>query len=101
MIRAIILMPLMPDADVRGVITALAGDLATVPWARAWQPASPRAFGGWRQALGPQPLEGLQAVVLRASHGQHGVRDWRAVCRARGAVVSPAAPRPPPARPPP
>jgi transposase IS4-like protein/DDE family transposase len=79
MIRAMILMTLMPDADVREVITALAGDLAMVPWGRAWQPASPRAFGDWRQALGPQPLEELQAVVLRASHGEHEARDWRAV----------------------
>ncbi len=88
MIRAIILMTLMPDADVREVITALAGDLAMVPWARAWQPASPRAFGDWRQALGPQPLEELQAVVLRASHGEHEVRDWRAVIIGRLKVSS-------------
>ena len=63
-IRAIVLMTLVPDADVREVIIALAGDLAMVPWARAWQPASARAFGDWRRALGPQPLEELQAVVL-------------------------------------
>ncbi len=106
MIRAIILMTLMPDADVREVITALAGDLAMVPWARAWQPASPRAFGDWRQALGPQPLEELQAVVLRASHGEHEVRDWRAVrcplrtgrscgCRTRRRTGPRSAPRAP------
>ena len=65
--RQLILMTLMPDADVREVITALAGDLAMVPWARAWPPGgTPRAFGDWRQALGPHPLEELQAVVLRA-----------------------------------
>ena len=68
-IRAVVLMTLMPDADAREVIAALAGDLAMVPWARAWQPASPRAFGDWRKALGPQPLEELQAVVLRARTG--------------------------------
>ena len=33
-IRAIILMTLLPDADVREVIIALAGDLAMVPWAQ-------------------------------------------------------------------
>ncbi len=87
-IRAIVLMTLMPDADVREVTAALAGDLAMVPWARAWQPASPRAFGDWRQALGPQPLEELQAVVLRASHGEHEVRDWRAVIIGRLKVSS-------------
>jgi hypothetical protein len=50
-----------------------------VPWARAWVPASARACGDWRNALGPEPLEELQAVVLRASHREHEDRDWRAV----------------------
>jgi hypothetical protein len=43
MIRVIVLMTLMPDAGVREVIIALAGDLALVPWARAWVPASARS----------------------------------------------------------
>ncbi len=77
-IRAIVLMTLMPDADVREAVIALAGDLAMVPWARAWQPASPRAFGDWRQALGPEPLEELRDTVLRSSWQEHEERDWRA-----------------------
>jgi hypothetical protein len=60
-------------------VTALAGDLALVPWARPWAPASERALGDWRNALGPEPLEELQAVVLRASWREHQDRDWRAV----------------------
>jgi len=87
-IRAIILMTLMPDADAREVISALAGDLALVPWARAWRPASPRALGDWRQALGPEPLEELRDVVLRASHAEHEERDWRAVVTGRLKVSS-------------
>jgi len=87
-VRAIVLMTLMPDADAREVIIALAGDLAMVPWARAWRPASPRAFGDWRAALGPQPLEELQDIVLRASHAEHEVRDWRAVVIGRLKVSS-------------
>jgi hypothetical protein len=87
-IRAIVFMTLVPDADAREVIIALAGDLALVPWARAWRPASPRAFGDWRQALGPQPLEELQDIVLRASHAEHEVRDWRAVVIGRLKVSS-------------
>jgi hypothetical protein len=87
-IRAIILMTLVPDADAREVIIALAGDLAMVPWARAWRPASPRAFGDWRAALGPQPLEELQDIVLRASHAGHEERDWRAVVTGRLKVSS-------------
>ena len=55
MIRVIVLMTLMPDARVQDVIAALAGDLALVPWARPWRPASARAAGDWRNALGPDP----------------------------------------------
>ncbi len=79
MIRVIVLMTLMPDAGVRGALTALAGDLAGVPWERPWVPASERALGDWRNALGPEPLEELQDMVLRASWQEHEERDWRAV----------------------
>jgi hypothetical protein len=79
MIRVIVLMTLMPDADARKALIALAGDLALVPWARAWAPASARACGDWRNALGPGPLEELRDIVLRASHDEHEARDWRAV----------------------
>ena len=79
MIRVIVLLALMPDADAREAVTALAGDLAMVPWARAWVPASARAAGDWRNALGPGPLEELQDIVLRASWQEHEDRDWRAV----------------------
>ena len=79
MIRVIVLMTLVPDADAREAVTALAGDLALVPWARAWVPASARAAGDWRNALGPGPLEELRDIVLRASWQEHEDRDWRAV----------------------
>ena len=79
MIRVIVLMTLVPGAGVRDAVIALAGDLALVPWARPWAPASERALGDWRNALGPEPLEELQAVVLRASWQEHEDRDWRAV----------------------
>jgi hypothetical protein len=54
-----------------------------VPWARPWRPASPRAFGDWREALGPAPLEELRDVVLRASWDEREQRDWRAVAPRR------------------
>jgi hypothetical protein len=79
MIRVIVLMTLMPEAQVSDVITALAGDLALVPWAKAWRAASERACADWRNALGPGPLEELQDVVLRAAQAEHRERDWRAV----------------------
>lgn len=88
MIRAIVLMTLMPDAGVRDAVIALAGDLAGVPWARPWQAASERALGDWRSALGPGPLEELQAAVLEASRREHEARDWRAVPAGRLRVCS-------------
>ena len=53
------------------MILALAGDLALVPWSRQWHPASERACLDWRKALGPAPLEELQATVLAAAAGEH------------------------------
>ena len=79
MIRVLVLMTLLPDAGIRDVIIALAGDLAGVPWARPWAAASERACGDWRNALGPEPLEELRDIVLRASWAEHQDRDWRAV----------------------
>jgi len=93
-IRAIVLMTLMPDAGVRDAVIALAGDLAGVPWARPWQAASERALGDWRSALGPGPLEELQATVLEASRREHEARGWReaaagglAVCSLDGTLI--------------
>ena len=69
-IRAIILMTLVPDADAREVIIALAGDLAMVPWARAW-----RGVGAGLRGLAgcPRPA---------AAGGTAGHRAARVACRA-------------------
>ena len=74
MIRVIVLMTLMPGVPVQDVIAALAGDLALVPWARPWKPASARAAGDWRNALGPVPLEELRDLVLGSSWREHQER---------------------------
>jgi hypothetical protein len=71
MIRVIVLMTLMPDARPGDVIAALAGDLALVPWARPWRPASDRAAGDWRNALGPVPLEELRDLVPGSAWARH------------------------------
>ena len=71
MIRVIVLMTLMPEARTGDVIAALAGDLALVPWARPWRPASARAAGDWRSALGPVPLEELRDLVLGSAWREH------------------------------
>jgi hypothetical protein len=74
MVRVIVLMTLMPDARVQDVIAALAGDLALVPWARPWRPASARSAGDWRNALGPVPLEELRDLVLGSAWREHRER---------------------------
>jgi hypothetical protein len=71
MVRVIVLMTLMPGAPAGDVIVALAGDLALVPWARPWRPASARAAGDWRNALGPVPLEELRDLVLGSAWREH------------------------------
>jgi hypothetical protein len=79
MIRAIVLQTLMPDAQLSGVVTALAGDLALLPWSRRWHPASERACLDWRKALGPAPLEELEAAVLAAAAGEHSGRPGQSL----------------------
>ena len=74
MVRVIVLMTLMPEARIGEVIAALAGDLAVVPWARPWRPASARAAGDWRNALGPVPLEELRDLVLGSAWREHRER---------------------------
>ena len=71
MIRVIVLMTLMPGERPGDVIAALAGDLALVPWARPWRPASGRAAGDWRSALGPVPLEELRDLVPGSAWREH------------------------------
>jgi len=79
MIRVIVLMTLMPGARIEDVIVALAGDLALVPWARPWRPASARAAGDWRNALGPAPLEELRDAVPGSAWQEHQDGDCGAV----------------------
>jgi hypothetical protein len=71
MMRVIVLMTLMPQAPVQEVITALAGDLALVPWARPWRAASARSAGDWRRALGPVPLGELRDLLLGQAWREH------------------------------
>jgi hypothetical protein len=71
MIRVIVLLTLVPDARVHDAVALLAGDLALVPWSKPWRPASARAAGAWRSALGPVPLEELRDSVLGAAWHRH------------------------------
>jgi hypothetical protein len=88
MIRVLVLMTLMPEAQLSDVITALAGDLALVPWSKPWRPASERACSDWRKALGPAPLEELQAAVLAAAGKEHHARPRQALAIGRSAPLA-------------
>jgi Insertion element 4 transposase N-terminal len=88
MIRVLVLMTLMPDAQLTDVITALAGDLALVPWAKAWRPASERACADWRKALGAAPLEELRAAVLASAREEHAARPGQSLVTGRSRPLS-------------
>jgi len=101
MIRVIVLMTLMPEARIEDAIIALAGDLALVPWARPWRPASARAAGDWRNALGAAPLEELRDAVLGSSWREHwdrGCPGAVTIGRSRPLTAG-SLERPPPSRP--
>jgi hypothetical protein len=70
-IRALLLMTLSPDGGIGDAAADLAGDLALVPWAKPWDVPSERSLGDWLRALGPDPLEDLQAEVLGAAWAEH------------------------------
>ena len=86
--RALLLMTLMPGVPVTGVMDALAGDLADVPWAASWHRASRKAFRAWCTAIGPRRMEDLRDEVPAASCAEHreqrgpgeadtgGLRPW-------------------------
>jgi hypothetical protein len=70
-IRAVLLMTLMPEADAREVFTTLLGDLTMVPWRRRHAVPSATVLSSWRAAIGPEPLQQLQEVVLAATAAEH------------------------------
>jgi hypothetical protein len=78
-LRAVIVMMLLPQASYTEVMTVLAGDLVLVPWAQDWRVPSPRVLSAWRTSTGPGPLEYLRDKVLTAALTEHGEHDWRAV----------------------
>jgi hypothetical protein len=65
-IRAVLLMTLMPDADAREVMTVLFGDLLEVPWRRAHTVVSGTVLSTWRVSISAAPLQQLQRELLAA-----------------------------------
>ena len=70
-IRATVLMTLLPEADTGEVLTALLGDLPAVPWRRPHPVPSATALSTWRAAIGPAPLQDLRRRVLTAAVAEH------------------------------
>ena len=81
-IRAVLLMTLMPDADAREVMTVLYGDLLEVPWRRAHTVASPTVLSTWRVSISAAPLQQLQRELLAAVDTEHRDVDDAGVGRA-------------------
>jgi hypothetical protein len=57
--RVVVAMTLLPDADYPEVIRVLAGLLPHLPWARRWQVPTHKTITTWRRRLGTWPLEQL------------------------------------------
>jgi len=79
MLRAVLLMAVMPEADYTAVMTALLGDLAGVPWHIPFAVPTATVLSTWREAAGPEPVLRLQEMTLTASAAEHEARDYRAV----------------------
>ena len=57
--RIVVAMTLMPDADYPEVIRAVTGLLPRLPWSRRWQVPTCKVVTKWRRRLGTWPLEQL------------------------------------------
>ena len=57
--RIVVAMTLLPDADYPEVIRVLTGLLPRLPWARRWQVPTHKTITIWRRRLGIWPLEQL------------------------------------------
>jgi len=84
MLRAVLLMAVMPEADYTAVMTALLGDLAGVPWPIPFAVPTATVLSTWREAAGPEPVLRLQEMTLtrtpdtpanRAAYGSTGTGD--------------------------
>ena len=71
MLRAVLLMALMPGADAREVLTTLWGDLVEVGWWWAHAVSSGTVLSTWRTVIGPQPMQELRRRVLAATIAEH------------------------------
>ena len=78
-LRAALLMTLMPEAGYCEVLQALFGDLALLPRHVPFAVPTETVLATWRRAAGPEPVLGLQEMVLAASAAEHEAHDYRAI----------------------
>ena len=78
-VRFSLLMTLIPDADYAGVMDALFGDLALVPWQRPYRVPTATVACTCREAIGRGPLEELRDRLLAGIDAGHRQHDYRAV----------------------
>ncbi len=57
--RVVVAMTLLPDADYPEAIRVVTGLLPHLPWARRWQVPTRKTVTAWRRRLGTWPLEQL------------------------------------------
>jgi hypothetical protein len=72
--RVVVAMTLLPDADYPEVLRAVTGMLPHLPWARRWRVPTAKTVTTWRRRLGSWPLEQLfwRAAGPLASDGAPG-----------------------------
>lgn len=72
--RVVVAMTLLPDADYPEVLRAVTGLLPHLPWARRWRVPTAKTVTKWRRRLGSWPLEQLfwRAAGPLASDGAPG-----------------------------
>jgi Transposase DDE domain len=83
-LRVLLVMTLMPGMPVTGAMDLLAGDLACLPWAKAWHRPSRKAFRAWCTAAGRRPLEALRDLLLAAVTRELAGASWHLAAPAGG-----------------
>lgn len=78
-LRAVLLMALMPEAGYGEILRALFGDLALLPWQAEFAVPAETVLCTWRDAAGPEPLLRLRDMTLAASDAGHEDHDYRAI----------------------
>ena len=74
-VRCVLAMTLLPQACYREVMATVAGQLALLPWARAWQVPGGEVLGRWRAHLGVPLFEQLYWRLAAQTSAEHTSAD--------------------------